>query len=459
MEDALISPESFSILSGAGLVSATESAPIYTHTTSQVQAIDDNIIELPELACWDKYERNGEYEKYRKENAGIFVMMMKDGEICAEPCIPVSVTPDEGTGKTTLVCYSHSGRIEKGDVVLVDYYIKKTGKAQQIEITPDKFGGYYYVEASCLFRRESDGLDLPAEFVIPKAKVQSNFTFSMAATGDPSTFNFVLDAFPDYTKFDMTHKVLAAIQVLDDDSAIDDEERTACTPTPFGFKTDLTEGLMVEFDNESTDDNIELIVSGSAINGISYSTDNWGTDLPKDVYIAEMGLEIPVEPGKSYSLVTRSPLHVYYKDDPRIFEEGEGTGRYYKEQNLMKAPSDIWDITVGLSNKKGPVTFELYELDAEGAKKMPAVRKVSIQNHIGFAGRANVVVLDEGTKMGDMKVNDETVENFDMVVVGDTLCFTATGAKTVKINNNTIYPNASNVYTYKVIGNTTITVL
>lgn len=459
MEDALISPESFSILSGAGLIAASESAPIYVHANSQVQAIDDNTIELPAIACWDKYDRNGEYEKYRKENTGIFVMMMKDGEICAEPCIPISVTPDEGKGTTTLICYSHSGRIEKGDVVLVDYYIKKTGKAQQIEITPDKFGGYYYIEASCLFRRESDGLDLPAEFVIPKAKVQSNFTFSMAATGDPSTFNFVLDAFPDYTKFDMTHKVLAAIQILDDDSISDDEERVACTPTPFGFKTDLTQGLMVEFDNESVDEDLKLIVSGSGINGISYDTDNWGTDLPKDVYIAEMGLEIPVEVGKNYSLVTRSPLHAYYKDDPRIFEEGEGTGRYYKEQTLMNAPSDVWELVIGLTNKRGEVSFELYELDKDGNKKTPAVRKITIQNHIGFAGRANITVLDDNSKMTDLIINDETVENFDEVVVGDVLCFKANGAKSVKINNSAIYSNASGVYTYKVVGNTTITIL
>jgi hypothetical protein len=38
----------------------------------------------------------------------------------------------------------------------------------------------------------------------------------MASTGDPSTFNFVVDTFPDYTKFDKTKKVLAAIQIIDD---------------------------------------------------------------------------------------------------------------------------------------------------------------------------------------------------------------------------------------------------
>jgi hypothetical protein len=46
----------------------------------------------------------------------------------------------------------------------------------------------------------------------------------MASSGDPSTFTFTMDAFPDYTRFDRTKKVLAAIQIIeaaDTDSAID----------------------------------------------------------------------------------------------------------------------------------------------------------------------------------------------------------------------------------------------
>ena len=78
----------------------------------------------------------------------------------------------------------------------------------------DKFGGNFYLEASTLFRN-TDGVDMPAEFIIPNCKIQSNFTFTMASSGDPSTFTFTMDAFPDYTRFDKTKKVLAAIQIVD----------------------------------------------------------------------------------------------------------------------------------------------------------------------------------------------------------------------------------------------------
>ena len=98
---------------------------------------------------------------------------------------------------------------------MIDYYVAKTSKARQIEITPDKFGGNYYLEASTLFR-DQNGVDMPAEFIIPNCKIQSNFTFTMASSGDPSSFTFTMDAFPDYTKFDKSKKVLASIQIIED---------------------------------------------------------------------------------------------------------------------------------------------------------------------------------------------------------------------------------------------------
>ena len=37
-----------------------------------------------------------------------------------------------------------------------------------------------------------------------------------------------MDAFPDYTKFDKTKKVLAAIQIIDENVTEDNSKRTAC---------------------------------------------------------------------------------------------------------------------------------------------------------------------------------------------------------------------------------------
>lgn len=107
------------------------------------------------------------------------------------------------------------------DIVLVDYYVEYNHNATQVSILPDKFGPYMYVEGSSLVRRASDGTDLPVEFVIPKFKVTTALTFTLQSTGDPSTFTFQGDAYPDFSKFDLTRKVLADIQILDADDNYD----------------------------------------------------------------------------------------------------------------------------------------------------------------------------------------------------------------------------------------------
>ena len=232
MEDALISPFGFMILSGAGLVEASSTKPIPVHTTEQVAVEAEG-----KIAVSQKPYING------KENL-IYVMVLDDkGELSTEPYLYTytgeqdstedeenkkyvitlkSTVANEGSVNAEDVEYiANSGLIKEGAIVLVDYYVAKTTKTQQIDITADKFGGNYYLEASTLFRN-TDGVDMPAEFIIPNCKIQSNFTFTMASSGDPSTFTFTMDAFPDYTRFDKTKKVLAAIQIIEDANAQDD---------------------------------------------------------------------------------------------------------------------------------------------------------------------------------------------------------------------------------------------
>lgn len=199
LEDALISPLGFAILSGSGLVEATAEKPIMVHQTTDIIVDTEGSISVPNVVM--------------DTTADIYVMKLDgNGEMIGLP-IKASATVNENNTTVTAT------GIAVDDVVRIDYYVKKTSKASEITITPDKFAGFYYLEASTLFRKEETGEDLPAEFVIPKVKIQSNWTFSMAATGDPSTFTFTMDAFPDYTKFDKAKKVLAILQVIDEASS------------------------------------------------------------------------------------------------------------------------------------------------------------------------------------------------------------------------------------------------
>ena len=210
MEDALISPAGFSILSGAGLIEASEDEKIKVHVTERTDEVELTTTgEGAERVVTDVKITLNNVPYDAEDGNYIYVMLLENGEVVSEPYIPAKIE-----GKViTLNNSDDVNKFTKGCVVLVDYYTEKATGATQIDITADKFGGNYYLEASTLFR-DQNGVDMPAEFIIPNCKIQSNFTFTMAASGDPSTFTFTMDAFPDYTRFNKTKKVFAAIQMI-----------------------------------------------------------------------------------------------------------------------------------------------------------------------------------------------------------------------------------------------------
>ena len=226
MEDALISPEGFMILSGAGLIQGSETKPIIVHTTERVVVETGGKIRVSK-----KPYTEGEGDL-------IYVMLVdENGDIYTEPYIfTYTATVADTNGKYEITPksdpYTADHEFKAGEVVFVDYYVAKAGTASQINITPDKFGGNYYLEASTLFRNTS-GVDMPAEFIIPNCKIQSNFNFSMASSGDPSTFTFTMDAFPDYTRFDPTTKVLAAIQIIEESDGLSTDDKREKTHAQF----------------------------------------------------------------------------------------------------------------------------------------------------------------------------------------------------------------------------------
>ena len=207
VEDALLSPIGFAVLSGAGLIKgqADEEKLVHMHMTTQTTANVDNIDLTHALA---------ENEKICKD-APIFVVVAEaDGSITGE--IIDELTVDEEGKKLTGAKLAGF----EGKPVFVDYYVQKKASAvSELQIDAENFAGYYYVEASTLFREQATGRDLPAELTFPNVKIQSNFTFNMASTGDPSTFTFTMDAFPGYTYFNQNKKVLCAMQILDDANA------------------------------------------------------------------------------------------------------------------------------------------------------------------------------------------------------------------------------------------------
>lgn len=201
-EDALISIEGMSILSGAGLLEASAGEKIRVHKKAVVVAGAEGAIDLSTAIL------SGEHTE-TLVNEDIFGFIVDGaGEITKRL--------GAATDADTVTAIEFADVVE-GDSVLVDFYVTRESGAQEISIEAERFAGYFYIEGDTLFRRQSDGKDLAAQMIIPNAKIQTAFEFSMSPEGDPSTFTFTADAFPGVLAGDTSLKrKLYALRILED---------------------------------------------------------------------------------------------------------------------------------------------------------------------------------------------------------------------------------------------------
>lgn len=219
--DALLSPIGFHVLSGAGLFKkgdgnqGTETDDmVHFHMTTYASSDSTGLIKLA-----DAISEFGAKAKVCADDAPLFVLGIDDdGSLTGEVIEGASVVAEgDNAGKAVQLDVTGAKAGNKNKNFMIDYYIDLPGaEVWEADITPDTFAGYYYVEADTLFRRQSDGKDMPANLTFPNVKIQSNFTITMAGTGDPSSFDFTMDAFPGYTYFDKSKKVLCVLQIAGD---------------------------------------------------------------------------------------------------------------------------------------------------------------------------------------------------------------------------------------------------
>ena len=208
VEDALLSPVSFAMLSGAGVVKgASGGGKVHVHMTTTTTVGDSGKVDLTSAL--------GTADTICK-TAPIFVMEVEKDDGSLTGTI-YTATIDSQAKSLTITGETIPAAATP---IMVDYYVlKDAAKVTELQIDAEKFAGYFYVEADTLFRAQKDGKDYPANITLPNVKIQSNWTFSMASTGDPSTFTFTMDAMPGYTYFDQTKKVLCVIQVVEDSNS------------------------------------------------------------------------------------------------------------------------------------------------------------------------------------------------------------------------------------------------
>lgn len=239
VEDALISPMGLAVLSGAGLMEAANDNVAHVHVTldAMLNAEGKATVDLTMLREETGLNNAAEFYVCKADSIPVYATVI-DGSGAGIAFIPNALTV-EGTAKdndATLVVVKDAqpvtftaGATYANKTVKLDFYLAMNSGVTEITIRPNDFGGYFYVEAQTLYRREDTGMDMAAEIILPKVKVQSGFTFTMAASGDPSTFTFTMDAFPGYTMFDRTKKVMCAMQIIGVDASEEAADTTAHT--------------------------------------------------------------------------------------------------------------------------------------------------------------------------------------------------------------------------------------
>ena len=215
------------MLSGAGVIDSAAGEKIIhltlDGTIKKVAGGDVIVVKAADFAGYSPIVDSTDYQIYGMvlDNEQVSVMDYLGSEEIESTEIAESATTATGveTGDLVITLKKSAGNTYNEHICRIDCYAYTTS-AQVTTLTVDaeNFGGTFYIEAETLFRDEATGHDFPATFIIPKGKIQGNFTFSMAATGDPSTFDFTVDCTLGSVR-GSNKKVLYAIDIIDNISS------------------------------------------------------------------------------------------------------------------------------------------------------------------------------------------------------------------------------------------------
>lgn len=248
--DALLSPVGLALLAGAftARTQASDKVHVRKYCTTYISVNGTEAEGKLEIDVSDVLEADETID----DTAPVFICYLEDESITGEIATGYKVEGQKLTKTDTTNAATENSR-----PVYVDFYvIKNATKVSELQIRAESFGCNFYVEANTYFRRETDSYDMPVVLTIPNAKIQSNFTLNFAATGDPSTFDFTLDAFPGYTMFDKKHKVLCVMQIVNDSDTDEvDASAPSVMPHPTGFEIE-------ESKNDSNDKSGEKTADG-----------------------------------------------------------------------------------------------------------------------------------------------------------------------------------------------------
>ena len=163
LEDALFSAKSMAIMFGNGKVKTYGGEKAYIMKTEQFTATATTLpTAVASASGWSNVFTGPDGKNYKKVNPKFY----------------------DAEGKNI------TDALVVGERYFCSYDLKATGAV--IEISANSFPGTYYAVGDTYARSEVTGEDEFFQFIIPKAKVQSENTITLEAEGDPSVFNMSL---------------------------------------------------------------------------------------------------------------------------------------------------------------------------------------------------------------------------------------------------------------------------
>lgn len=192
LEDALMSLESLRFMLGGAIKKPETTAPIIVRHTEEVVCGDGGVLPKPK-----DHLTGVELTPAATADHPIRLINLTKGTRTQ-----LTAGSIDGTKAVSFVNpkMNESGAVTsvKGDHIRIFWETvvennAGTETAIEVTISPDTFPGTYKVVGDTFMRSEKTGKDEPFQFIINKAKVQSNVTLTLQAEGDPTTFEMTLN--------------------------------------------------------------------------------------------------------------------------------------------------------------------------------------------------------------------------------------------------------------------------
>ena len=197
LEDALMSLESLRFMLGGAIKKPSATDKVLVRHTAEVVVETDGKVPAPKI--------EGNYVTITAStDHPIKLINLGGGNDSDSAGTRTQITAGTMEGAENTLTFSNTKAginavaPKKGDHIRIFWEEEVTGDANadaavEVTISPDTFPGTYRVVGDTFMRSEKTGKDEPFQFVINKAKVQSNVTLTLQAEGDPTTFEMTLN--------------------------------------------------------------------------------------------------------------------------------------------------------------------------------------------------------------------------------------------------------------------------